>query len=208
MSKHDTRRRAYAALSLLLQYPEADTVRVIPQLRDALREMSADEQADFESFLRWLEGTTLLDAQAHYVELFDRKRRACLYLSYYLNGDTRRRGMALVEFKELFREGGWNASDAELPDFLPTVLQFCAVADVDAGERVLSAHRGGLEVLRVALRDARSPYEGLARALLRIVPDTGDAQGQAEQLIAAGPPTELVGLEPFSAAETVGVGAR
>lgn len=144
MSKHDTRRRAYAALSLLLQYPEVDSVRVVPQLRDAIREMSADEQADFEAFLGWLEGASLLEAQAHYVELFDRKRRACLYLSYYLNGDTRRRGMALVDFKDLFRNGGWKASDAELPDFLPTVLQFCAVADTEAGERVLSMHRGGL----------------------------------------------------------------
>ena len=208
MSKHDTRRRAYAALSLLLQYPEVDSVRVVPQLRDAIREMSADEQADFEAFLGWLEGASLLEAQAHYVELFDRKRRACLYLSYYLNGDTRRRGMALVDFKDLFRNGGWKASDAELPDFLPTVLQFCAVADTEAGERVLSMHRGGLEVLRVALHDARSPYEALARALLRLVPDTGEARTQAEHLIAAGPPTEMVGLEPFSAAETVGVGAR
>mgnify|MGYP000131942134 CR=1 FL=1 len=170
--------------------------------------MAADEQRGFESFLQWLEETPLLTAQSHYVELFDRKRRACLYMSYYLNGDTRRRGMALVEFKDLYREGGWTAREDELPDFLPTLLQFCAVADVERGEAVLAAHRSGLVVLDTALRDARSAYRQLSTLLLGLVPAGHEAEEQAQALIEAGPPTELVGLEPFSAAETIGVGAR
>ena len=208
MSRHDNRRRAFAALSLLLQYPEHAAVRVIPQLREAAASMAADEQRGFESFLQWLEETPLLDAQSQYVELFDRKRRACLYMSYYLNGDTRRRGMALVEFKDLYRANGWVPREDELPDFLPTLLQFCAVADVDAGEAVLASHRSGLVVLDTALRDAKSPYRHLSDVLLRLVPAGHEAEEQAQTLIAAGPPTELVGLEPFSAVETIGVGAR
>lgn len=208
MSQYDNRRRAYAALSLLLQYPEHAAIRVIPQLRQAATAMAADEQRGFESFLQWLEATPLLTAQSHYVELFDRKRRACLYMSYYLNGDTRRRGMALVEFKELYRTGGWESREDELPDFLPTLLQFCAVADVDAGESVLASHRSGLVVLDTALRDAKSPYRHLSELLLQLVPAGHEAEEQAQTLIAAGPPTELVGLEPFSAADAIGVGAR
>lgn len=208
MSKHDNRRRAYAALSLLLQYPEYAASKIVPQLREAVAEMGADEQRGFESFLHWLEQTPLLDAQSHYVDLFDRKRRACLYMSYYLNGDTRRRGMALVEFKDLYRAGGWEPRQDELPDFLPTLLQFCAVADADAGEAVLASHRSGLVVLDTALRDAKSPYRHLSGVLLHLVPAGHEAEEHAQTLIAAGPPTELVGLEPFSAADTIGVGAR
>jgi len=208
MSKHDNRRRAYAALSLLLQYPEHAVVKVIPGLREAATSMGADEQRGFELFLQWFEGTPLLQAQSHYVDLFDRKRRACLYMSYYLNGDTRRRGMALVEFKDLYRAGGWEPREHELPDFLPTLLQFCAVADVDAGEEVLASHRSGLVVLDTALRDAKSPYHHLTEVLLHLVPAGQEAEEQAQTLIAAGPPTEFVGLEPFSAVETIGVGAR
>lgn len=208
MSATANRRRAYAALSLLFQYPEPGVLRVLPALRDAIDTMSADEQRGFESFMRWLESTPTLDAQTHYVELFDRKRRACLYMSYYLNGDTRRRGMALVEFKELYKAGGWEPREDELPDFLPTLLQFCAVADMEGGETVLASHRSGLVVLDTALRDARSPYRRLSSVLLMLVPAGHEAEARAQALIAAGPPTELVGLEPFSAAETIGVGAR
>jgi nitrate reductase delta subunit len=193
---------------VLLQYPEYQVSRVVPQLHEAAAGMSADEQRGFESFLQWFAETPLLAMQSHYVELFDRKRRACLYMSYYLNGDTRRRGMALVEFKDLYRAGGWEASEDELPDFLPTLLQFCAVADVDAGETVLASHRSGLVVLDTALCDAHSPYRHLSAVLLSLVPAGHEAEEQAQALIAAGPPTELVGLEPFSAAETIGVGAR
>ncbi len=206
--QHDNRRRAYAALGLLLQYPEHATTLVVPQLRQAIASMSTDDQFDFSAFLSWLEESSLLATQSHYVELFDRKRRACLYMSYYLNGDTRRRGMALVEFKDLYRRAGWVPREDELPDFLPTLLQFCAIADVDAGEAVLAAHRSGLVVLDTALRDTGSPYRHLSTILLHLVPAGYEAEEQAQMLIEAGPPTEMVGLEPFSAAETIGVGAQ
>lgn len=208
MHADTTRRRAHAALALLLQYPDTTSVQVAPRIRELARELSADQQVALEGFVDWLTGTPLLEVQSHYVDLFDRKRRACLYLSYYLNGDTRRRGMALVEFKELYREHGFEASSAELPDFLPTLLQFCAAGDLESGEQVLASHRGGLEVLLLALQQARSPYGGPVEVLLSMVPASRASEEQAQVLIASGPPAELVGLEPFAAAETMGVGAR
>lgn len=208
MRSFDSRRRVYAALSLLLQYPETPVVKALPQVRELAPHLSVDQQRLLLRFTDWLQATPLLQAQAHYVDLFDRKRRACLYLSYYLNGDTRRRGMALVEFKELYRSAGWDATDAELPDFLPTLLQFAAAGDTDAAEEVLAMHRAGLVVLATALREAHSPYAALADLLLDVVPAHQVPEDMALRLIEAGPPTEMVGLEPFAAAETMGVGAR
>lgn len=205
MARPDNRRRCYAAIGTLLQYPEAGFLRLLPALRETARTLSAEVQQDFEAFAEWMESTPLLTAQGHYVDVFDRKRRACLYLSYYLNGDTRRRGMAIVRFKELYRAFGWDASEAELPDFLPTLLQFCAVSDVQAGEAVLAGHRAGLEVLHQALVDARSPYRHLVAVLLEFVPEGPDAS-MAQQLIETGPPTEQVGLEPFATPDMIGAG--
>ena len=45
-------------------------------------------------------------SQADYVETFDLRRRCCLYLTYYTYGDTRKRGMALLQFKHLYRGPG------------------------------------------------------------------------------------------------------
>lgn len=205
VSDMEHRRRLYAALSVLLQYPDVETARVVPHVQALALQLDADTADDLLAFAAWLSSTDLLQAQTHYVELFDRKRRACLYMSYYLNGDTRRRGMALVQFKELYREFGWESSSAELPDFLPTLLQFGAVADLDAADSVLSGHRAGLEVLHRALSDAQSPYVHLTASLLRVIPLAGEHVDQVMQLIETGPPTELVGLEPFTAPERVGV---
>ena len=201
----ESRRRLYAALSVLLHYPDHVTVRLTEDVRLMAKELDADTAEDLQAFADWLDRTDLLQAQTHYVDLFDRKRRACLYMSYYLNGDTRRRGMAIVQFKELYRKFGWESSSSELPDFLPTLLQFGAVADLDAADAVLSGHRAGLEVLHRALTDAKSPYAHLTSALLRVVPLGGEHADQVMQLIETGPPTELVGLEPFAAPERIGV---
>ena len=201
----ESRRHLYAALSILLQYPEASTIRILDDVRSMARKLDADTERELTEFADSLESMELLKAQSHYVELFDRKRRACLYMTSFLNGDTRRRGMALVQFKELYRRSGWEPSSAELPDFLPTLLQFGAMADLDATDAVLSGHRAGLEVLHAALSDAKSAYANLTSALLRVVPSSHEHADQVMRLIETGPPTELVGLEPFSAPERIGV---
>lgn len=205
VSEMESRRRLFAALSVLLHYPDHETVRITDGVRSMATELDVDTAQDLTRFVDWLDSADLLQVQTHYVDLFDRKRRACLYMSYYLNGDTRRRGMALVQFKELYRRFGWEPSSSELPDFLPTLLQFGAVADLDAADAVLSGHRAGLEVLHRALVDAKSTYSYLTASLLRVVIPTAEHADQVMQLIETGPPTELVGLEPFSAPERVGV---
>ena len=200
----DDRGRLHAALGLLLQYPDDAVHRLLPRVR-ALAEASPMAEG-LLPFVEWLEATPILEAQAHYVELFDRRRRACLYLSYYLNGDTRRRGMALVRFKELYAAHGWQAGDGELPDFLPTVLQFAAVSDREVAEQVLAGHRAGLVVLHGALTDAGSPYRHLSAVLLDLVPEIASTDHElAMRLIEQGPPSELVGLEPFGLAREAGV---
>ena len=47
--------------------------------------------------------------QADYVETFDLRRRCCLYLTYFTHGDTRKRGMALLQFKHLYGRAGHDA---------------------------------------------------------------------------------------------------
>jgi nitrate reductase delta subunit len=142
------------------------------------------------------------------VATFDQKRKCCLYLSYYLNGDTRLRGMALVRFKEAYAAAGLRITEAELPDFLPVVLEF-ALTDPDRGVRLMQEHRRGLELLRASLAQLGSPYAGVIEAVVATLPDADTAELEAAALLAVqGPPTELVGLEPFVPAELAGQGVR
>jgi nitrate reductase molybdenum cofactor assembly chaperone NarJ/NarW len=207
MSDVVTTRRLLAACSLLLSYPDEETVARIPLVRDHLAELPGQSRTALDRFLDWLGSTDVLAAQEHYVEIFDRRRKACLYLTYFLNGDTRGRGMALVGFKEAYKSVGFTIDTGELPDFLPVVLEFGAVGDLDAALGILGRHRAGLELLHHALDGFGSPYADVAAALLPVVP-TGMEGPKAAELAASGPPTEMVGLTPFIPVESLRVGAR
>jgi nitrate reductase delta subunit len=120
-----------------------------------------------------------------------------LYLTYYRHGDTRRRGMALLAFKTAYRAAGLEPAGAELPDYLPVVLDFAAVAP--AGEDLLRRHRADLELLRRAVHQAGTPYARVVDAVCAQLPRLGRRDllrvRAAEQ---QGPPAEDVGLEPFA----------
>lgn len=204
------RRGAYVALSRLLSYPDRELIDDLPLLRLVVDGLPADVGDPLRAYLSTVESRTLLGLQEHYVSIFDMKRRCCLYLSYYLNGDTRRRGMALWRFQETYQRAGWVITNGELADYLPMLLEFAASgADEESvAVTLLQEHREGLEVLITALRRFDSDTHLLVGALLRLLPElTVEQIAAANLLIAQGPPAELVGLEPFSAQPT-SMGAR
>jgi nitrate reductase molybdenum cofactor assembly chaperone NarJ/NarW len=143
----------------------------------------------------------------HYVEIFDTRRRCCLYLTWWTDGETRRRGSALAALKARYRTAGVELDTTELPDFLPVVLEFAATADLAAGLQLLQEHRAGIELLRLALLDAGTPYARPVEAVCALLPGPSPADVAAAKALARnGPPREQVGLElaPFSAAPTGG----
>ncbi|HEY7208208.1 MAG TPA: nitrate reductase molybdenum cofactor assembly chaperone, partial [Gaiellaceae bacterium] len=142
-------------------------------------------------------------AQA-YVETFDLRRRTSLYLTYYLHGDTRKRGMALLRLKRLYAQAGLELAREELPDYLPLVLEFAALAPGDAGETLLREHRPELELLRANLHDAGSPYADVLEALCAGLPRlTPIERERIRRLGSEGPPSEQVGLQPFAPPEVM-----
>ncbi|MEQ6897684.1 nitrate reductase molybdenum cofactor assembly chaperone [Microbacterium sp. KR10-403] len=130
-----------------------------------------------------------------YVNTFDLKRKCSLYLTYYANGDTRKRGTALVTILEAYRAAGWEFDAQELPDYLPAVLEFSAMSDSEIAAALLSSHREGVEVLRAALEGMDSPWAGVVRAVtLSLPPIDAATRERYLDLINEGPPTETVGL--------------
>ena len=71
--------------------------------------------------------------------------------------------MALLRFKQTYLGAGFELDDAELPDHLCVVLEFAATIDRDLGRDLMLDHRAGLELLRLSLRDMRSPWASLHR---------------------------------------------
>ncbi|HET7530075.1 MAG TPA: nitrate reductase molybdenum cofactor assembly chaperone [Mycobacteriales bacterium] len=198
--------RAMRVAARLLGYPDDALREDLPMLR-AAAEKTGRSAEHLTAFCERLAATPAAEAQAAYVDTFDLRRRCCLYLTYYSYGDTRKRGMALLRFTHAYKTAGYEILDGELPDHLAVVCEFTA-AEPAAGGRLLAEHRVGVELLRMALADARSPYLALLDGIRATLPAaTARDLDRAVALAASGPPEEEVGLEPFGPPEVVGGGA-
>jgi len=196
----------FAATSRLLQHPDEALIEQVPLLREAAAGLEPRAGGPLLRFVEHLEVTPLLALQADYTATFDLLRRNCLYLTYYLNGDTRRRGMALLRFKTAYTERGLHIAGGELPDFLPVLLELAATGHEDVALALLLEHRAGIEALVQSLNDGGSPYADVVRVLDAALPEPSpEVLAAALTLVSEGPPAEQVGLEPFFSVESLGV---
>jgi nitrate reductase delta subunit len=195
---------AYELLSYLLRYPEDGLALAQPEI-EALP--PGEARAAMLRFLEAVDDGT--DPRVRYVATFDLKRQITPHLTYYEHGDTRRRGVALLRLKRLYREAGLPPADGELPDHLAVMLAFAALAPEGCGEIVLAEHRPALELLRGALHKTASPYAHVLDALVAGLPALRvEDRESLVRLAAEGPPDEAVGLEPFAPPEVMPMGAR
>ncbi|HEY1322495.1 MAG TPA: nitrate reductase molybdenum cofactor assembly chaperone, partial [Streptosporangiaceae bacterium] len=131
-------------------------------------------------------------------------RRCCPYLTYYSCGDTRKRGMALLQFTAAYRAAGFELAGRELPDHLAVLCEFTAAAP-EPGLTLFRRHRAGLELLRTALADTGAPWLHVVDAIRAVLPDPAPRDlRRALDLARSGPPAEEVGLEPFAPPEYMG----
>ena len=190
----------WQSVSLLLDYPDEDLLARVDLLRSTAAGTPPAIGDSLRTFLDHLETTPLPELQADYVETFDTRRRCNLFLTYFAHGDTRKRGMALLRFKQTYLSAGFALDDAELPDHLCVVLEFAATGDQGLGRDLILDHRAGLELLRLSLRDLGSPWASLIDAVTSTLPPLrGDERDAVRRLAAEGPPEEEVGLAPFAA---------
>jgi nitrate reductase delta subunit len=188
---------AARAASLLLRYPEEDVLGMLPVVRAALTELPDRVAEPLSTVATHLAAGEPRQLAAAYVETFDFRRRCCLYLTYYTHGDTRARGQALAQMAAAYRQAGLAIDGGELPDYLPAVLELAA-ATGDPGWRLLHDHRVGLDLLVAALERDGSVYRHAVAGVGALLPPArpGDL-ATAGRLAAAGPPAELVGLDPY-----------
>lgn len=190
---------AWQSLSLLLNYPDEELVGRLPMIREASHQLPSAVGGLIRDAVGQLAATPLTALQAAYVETFDSRRRCNLFLTYFAHGDTRKRGVALLRFKQTYLRSGFLLDDTELPDHLCVVLEYAAGVDQKLGWGLLLDHRAGLELLRLSLRDSGTPWAPLVEALAATLPPLrGDEWDAVRRLAAEGPPEEEVGLDPYA----------
>lgn len=160
------------AIAVLLHYPDAELQANIEQIVEVLMvrpELSAAELASLECFAEALRHRDLFDAEADYVETFDRSKKVSLYLFEHVHGESRDRGPAMVELSNAYKEKGFTIDCRELPDYLPMFLEFCASLPEAEARGWLDDIGHILQHIHVRLEDRQSDYALPFRILLRLI---------------------------------------
>lgn len=185
------------AAAVLLSYPDQELVDQLPTLEAALEEVGVSASA-VAPLTGWLRNGELREIQGEYVQEYDLSRRHSLHLTYWTDGDTRRRGEALSAFKQVYRAHGCEFGDNELPDQLPVVLEFAARVSAEDGFELLQRYRPSLELLRLALLRDNLPHACVVELVCSTLPGPSpEDEAAVARMAGYGPPTESVGLDAY-----------
>lgn len=189
------------AAALLLDYPDEELIGRLDVIEAAVAQTSA--AALFAPVIAHLREGELSDVQSFHVQEFDLSRRHAMHLSYWTDGDTRKRGEVLAAFKQVYRDSGLLVDlRGELPDHLPMVLEFTACGDFDRGMELLNKYRAGIELLRLEMRRDEIPHEGVIEAVCKcLAGPMASSRSEVQRLYGTNytdaPPIEQVGLETY-----------
>lgn len=189
------------AASLLLAYPDEELIGRLDVIEAAVAQTAAG--ALFAPTIAHLRAGDLSELQSFHVQEFDLSRRHAMHLSYWTDGDTRKRGEVLAAFKQTYRDSGLLVDlGGELPDHLPMVLEFTACGDFERGLDLLNKYRAGIELLRLGLRRDEIPHEGVIEAICTcLVGPMASSRVEVQRLYGTNftdaPPVEQVGLETY-----------
>lgn len=159
------------AMSALLSYPSEEMRKALPEIADVVRTsplVAGRERQGLFDLIDELGCGELLAVEERYVDLFDRGRALSLHLFEHLHGDSRDRGEAMVDLKQLYTRAGFDLATTELPDYLPVVLEYLSCRDLAAAREMLADCAHILATIARSLLARRSRYAAVLQSLLVI----------------------------------------
>lgn len=194
ISKHKPASGTLRVLAALLGYPDAAMRGHLPEMREILRRenvCAAARQQELVALIDALIDSAPLEAEAAYVQLFDRGRATSLHLFEHVHGDSRDRGPAMIDLAQTYEKAGLYLAPGELPDYLPVVLEFASTQPPREARAILGEMTHILSALFTALQQRGSAYASVLGALLELAGEKAQAVK-----IAAEPPLDDAWAEP------------
>jgi nitrate reductase delta subunit len=163
-----------AILSRVMDYPEDSFIEEQESIHTFIGESTSSEEIRTELFERLnpLYQLSIKDLQELYVNTFDYKDQANLYLTAHELGDSRKRGFALIQLQKHISEAGFDTSGNDLADYIPMLLEFLAVAQENEKYDNLSRRIAyALHRILTQLAD-ENPYKKAIELLMMFVFET------------------------------------
>jgi nitrate reductase delta subunit len=126
----DEKKAILVVVSRILDYPNQPFFEERSSMFSFIHEniSSEDVRKEVKNRIYPLYEMSLKDLQELFVETFDYKEKTNLYLTAHELGDSRKRGIALIQLQKLIFEAGFDFVGKELADYIPMLLEFLAVA--------------------------------------------------------------------------------
>lgn len=171
LSKHKPASDTLRVLAALLAYPDHEMRGYLGEMRAILlseHALSPERRQEIDALIDSLITADPLEAEAGYVELFDRGRATSLHLFEHVHGDSRDRGPAMIDLAQTYEKAGLYLAPGELPDYLPAVLEFVSTQPATEARAFLGEMSHIFNSLFNALQGRASPYASVVGALLEL----------------------------------------
>lgn len=160
----------YKLIAALLDYPSEIHESILDE-SESVSDVSAmatdSDRQHISKFVRHYKDMPLTQWQTEYSDLFDTSGQLSLYLFEHIYGSSRRRGQAMSDLIETYRDSGLEISSNELPDHLPVFLEFLSLqSDPQEALDYLADISKILEKIQKKLKESHNPYGELI-AILR-----------------------------------------
>jgi nitrate reductase delta subunit len=155
-------------LSLLLSYPEAETLAALDDMAAVVEQenlLPDDHKRSVLALIDSYRGVDLLDSQEAYVALFDRGRFLSLHIFEHVHGESRDRGQAMVNLLQMYEAHGFEMSTHELPDYIPLFLEFISQQEPAEAVQLLHDAMPVLSLLGARLTERDSDFRAIFDAL-------------------------------------------
>ncbi|MGB9130587.1 MAG: nitrate reductase molybdenum cofactor assembly chaperone [Thiobacillus sp.] len=165
--------KTFKVLSLLLMYPESDWLAALPEMEAALAseaDFNGDARTRLAPLFAQLRDTSLIALQENYVATFDRNPSHSLHLFEHIHGESRDRGSAMIDLLNEYWKHDFDASAAELPDYVPLFLEFLSLLPPDEALELLGDAVHVLATVGRKLDANGSPYATAFQVLEALSP--------------------------------------
>ncbi len=159
------------ALAMMLGYPDTTLREMLPKLLEAIDTECAiptGRRLEIRALANEILHLDPMDAEARYVETFDRGRATSLHMFEHIHGDSRDRGPAMVDLAQTYEKSGLLMGPNELPDHLCVVLEFASTQPPKLASSFLGEMEHILSAIFSALLKRSSPYATLVAAVLEL----------------------------------------
>ena len=191
--------KTFKALSALLTYPTVELQQAAGDIGTMIERDNAIPsgiRGQLHKLITELASGDIYDLQERYILLFDRTRSLSLHLFEHVHGESRDRGQAMIDLKEMYAANGLESGTSELPDFLPMFLEFLSVLPQAEAVELLDQPAHIFSALAERLRKRRTNYEAVFRALIALSKATPKADDIAKLMAEPDPePDDLAALD-------------